>query len=131
MESKRGQGDIVVMVLLILFAVVLVDERWIRTGIALVPALLLAQRAAAARRPVVTDAPTKTDERRVDHETRRHIEELLKHFREFYASVHLMEKGQLSPEEAKGWAAHLERELNTLLAQVIEAARHRRETEGP
>lgn len=131
MESKSGWGDVAVMVLLILFAVVLVDERWIRTAIAMVPALLLAQRAATARRRTVAEAPSRTDERRVDHETRRHIEELLKHFREFYASVHLMEKGQLSPEEAKGWAAHLERELNALLAQVIEAARERRETAGP
>ena len=43
MESKRVWGDVVLMVLLILFAVVLVDERWIRTGITLVPVLLLAQ----------------------------------------------------------------------------------------
>lgn len=131
MESKRGWGDVVLMVLLILFAVVLVDERWIRTGIALVPVLLLAQRATYARRHVHAEAPRRTVERRIDNETRAHIEELLKHFREFYASVHLMEKGQLSPEEAKGWAAHLERELNSLLAQVIEAARRRRESAPP
>ena len=131
MESKRGWGDVVLMVLLILFAVVLVDERWIRTGITLVPVLLLAQRAAHSRRHAVAEAPRGTVERRIDNETRAHIEELLKHFREFYASVHLMEKGQLSPEEAKGWAAHLERELNALLAQVIEAARRRQEPAQP
>ena len=124
METKSGLGDIAVMVVLILFAVILVDERWIRTAIAFVPAMLLAQRALGVRGRVgAASGPEKPFERRLDNEARGYIEELLKHFREFYASVHLLRKGQLSPEEASGWAAQLERELNALLAEITESAR--------
>ena len=130
METKSGLGDIIVMVALILFAVILVDERWIRTAIAFVPAMLLAQRAVGVRVQQVPDVPKKPFERRLNNEVRGYIEELLKHFREFYASVHLLRKGQLSPEEASGWAAQLERELNALLADITEAARHESEVGG-
>ena len=61
METKSGLGDIIVMVALILFAVILVDERWIRTAIAFVPAMLLAQRAVGVRVQQVPDVPKKPD----------------------------------------------------------------------
>jgi len=130
METKSGLGDIIVMVALILFAVILVDERWIRTAIAFVPAMLLAQRAFGHRQKLPQGVPAKPFERRLNNEVRGYIEELLRHFREFYASVHLLRKGQLSPEEASGWAAQLERELNALLAEITEAARVESEARG-
>ena len=61
--------------------------------------------------------------RRVDHKAREYIETLLKHFRQFYTTCHLMAAGQLEPKEAKSRAAEIERELNTLLAEVTDVAR--------
>ena len=59
----------------------------------------------------------------MDHKAREYIETLLKHFRQFYTTCHLMAAGQLEPKEAKSRAAEIERELNTLLAEVTDVAR--------
>ncbi|MFQ5537434.1 MAG: hypothetical protein ACE5GJ_08280 [Gemmatimonadota bacterium] len=123
MKRNNSLGDVIFMVALILFAVVLVDERWIRTAVALVPALLLAQRALAAGEDGPASVATGPADRRRDGDVRRYIDDLLKNFREFYATTHLMATGALDPEEAKDRAAGIERRLNALLAEVTEAAR--------
>jgi hypothetical protein len=123
--QKGEVFSVFLMVLLLGFAVVLVDERWLRTAIAFLPALMLAQKSllspggqADSQQPA-SGGP----DRRVDAQVRTHVEELLRHFREFYTNVHMMGRGELSPEEAKGWAAQLERELNSLLARISDTSK--------
>ena len=123
---KKGEAFSVFLMLALLgFAVVIVDEAWLRTAIAIVPALMLAQKSLAGPGGGKTDdhlVPAGGD-RRIDAEVRAHVEELLRHFREFYTNAHMMGRGELSPEDAKGWAAQLERELNSLLARITDTAR--------
>ena len=63
------------------------------------------------------------DERRTDEDVRGHVEELLKHFREFYSTCHLMASGAMEPDAAKDRAGGIERNLNKLLAELTGAAR--------
>ena len=132
MEQQNDKTTVFFMVAVMAFAIVLVDDRWVRVGLGLLPALLLAQRAlmgsgvGAASAPLVgaaAAAAAKADDRRASEAVRGHIDELLKHFREFYTTCHLMASGSLEPEEAKDLAAGIERRLNALLAQVTDAAR--------
>jgi hypothetical protein len=126
---QKGEAfSIVLMMALLGFAVVIVDERWLRTAIAIVPALMLAQKSlfgssGGQDEQTSRRSPSRPGERRVDAEVRQHVEELLRHFREFYTNVHMMGRGELSPEEAKGWAAQLERELNSLLARITDTSK--------
>lgn len=122
---QKGEAlSVFLMMVLLGFAVVIVDERWLRTAIAIVPALMLAQKSLMASAAKSEEAEaTPRDDRRVDAQVRVHVEELLRHFREFYTNVHMMGRGELSPEEAKGWAAQLERELNSLLARITDTSR--------
>lgn len=121
------EGDkltVILLVALIAFAVVIVDERWLRAAVAFVPALLLAQRAMSVPEAEEEDSgPLETTERRTDADVREHIEELLKHFREFYTTCHLMATGALEPDAAKDMASGIERRLNLLLADVTGAAK--------
>ncbi len=119
--QKGEMFSVFLMLFLLAFAVVLVDERWLRTAIACVQALMLAQKSLLA--PAESAPAKEVSDRRVDSEVRAHVDELLQHFREFYTSVHMMGRGELSPDEAKGWAVQLERELNSLLARVYETAK--------
>lgn len=121
--DKNEVFPVFLMVLLLAFAVILVDERWLRAGIAVLPALTLAQRALKGSAEAAR--PTEEAERRLDEETRTHTEQLLKHFREFYATCHLMGVGVLTPQAAEERATHLERDLNRLLALMTESARGR------
>ena len=115
---------VVLLLALVAFAVVIVDERWLRAAVAVVPALLLAQRAVRAPGTPQSEAPTVgAANRRADSEVRGHVDELLKHFREFYTTCHLMAVGSIEPDEAKSQAAGIERSLNKLLAQVTDAGR--------
>jgi hypothetical protein len=126
--EKSETLSVALMVLLLAFAVVIVDHRWLRVAIAVLPALMLAQRALASSstpdEPAEEDAP----ERREDAEVRGYVDELLKHFREFYTTCHLMGVGVLTPQAAEERATTLERELNRLLATITRVARAR--TEG-
>ena len=99
--------------------------RWATTSTAsAVEAKVLAQRALmGAGVGGAKDSRLGAADRRVNHKAREYIETLLKHFRQFYTTCHLMAAGQLEPEEAKSRAAKMERELNTLLAEVTDAAR--------
>jgi hypothetical protein len=122
--QKGDVFSVFVMLFLLGFAVVLVDERWLRTAIAIVPALMLVQRSLAPTATAEHTSPGHGEDRRVDAPVRAHVEELLGHIREFYTNVHMMGHGELSPEEAKGWTAQLERELNGLLARIMDTSRN-------
>lgn len=119
--NKNEAFPVFLMVFLLAFAVILVDERWLRAAIAVLPALLLAQRALSGAPAEVQR--TGVSDRREDETVRGHVDELLKHFREFYATCHLMGVGALTPQAAEERATHLERDLNRLLAKVTETAR--------
>ena len=124
--DKNETLSVFLMVVLLAFAVVLVDERLLRTALAVLPALMLAQKAlGVGRGRGSAPASVPQDDRRQDEEVRSYIEQLLKHFREFYTTCHLMGAKVLTVEAAEERATNLERDLNRLLAQVTEAARSR------
>ena len=117
------EGDkltVFLLVALIAFAVLIVDERWLRAAIAFVPALLLAQRAVRASGGSTAGAAIRpeAEERRTDEEVSQHINDLLKELREFYSTCHLMVNERISPEDAKERAGAVERNLNKILADV-------------
>lgn len=125
--DRNESISVLLMVTLLAFAVVLVDERVLRTGLAVLPALMLAQKALGMGRPAPAAAALASpqDDRRHDEEMRSHVEQLLKHFREFYTTCHLMSVNVLTIEAAEERAANLERDLNQLLAKITETARAR------
>lgn len=124
METSKGDAVTVLLLLALLtFVVVLVDDRWMRAAIAFVPAMLIVQRALAPSGGGNEGPKTGAAERREDAEVRRYIDQLLKHFREFYSTCHLMANGLIEPENAERRAGQLEHELNRLLAEVTDAAR--------
>ena len=124
--DKNETLSVFLMVLLLAFAVVLVDERLLRTGLAVLPALMLGQKALGMGRPApVVAAVMPPDERRHDEEMRGHVEQLLKHFREFYTTCHLMSVNVLTIEAAEERVNNLERDLNQLLGRITETARAR------
>ena len=124
MAEQNDKTTVFFMLTVMAFAIVLVDDRWMRVGLGLLPALLLAERAL--RGSGVGEEPRiGAADRGDDGAVRGYIDELLKHFREFYTTCHLMAGGQLEPEEAKDLAAGIERRLNTLLAEITETARQR------
>lgn len=130
--DKNERLSVFLMVTLLAFAVVLVDERLLRTALAVLPALMLAQKAMGAGNapePVTgaaaVPAGATADERRKDEEVRSYIEQLLKHFREFYTTCHLMSMNVLTVEAAEERANNLEKDLNRLLAKVTATARSR------
>ena len=124
--DKNERLSVFLMVTLLAFAVVLVDERVLRTAVAVLPALMLAQKALGMGRPAAAaPALTRPDERRREEEMRSHVEQLLKHFREFYTTCHLMSVNVLTIEAAEERVNNLERDLNQLLARITETARAR------
>ena len=125
--DKSERLSVFLMVVLLAFAVVLVDERLLRTGLAVLPALMLAQKALGVGRPTeaIAAALTSEDDRRHDKEMRAHVEQLLKHFREFYTTCHLMSVNVLTIEAAEERVTNLERDLNQLLGRITETARAR------
>ena len=123
----RGQnGTIFVEVALLTIIVVLVDETLLRAMMVFVPAMLLAQRALSAERAAAGEAGSpEHGERRVDDPARKHIDDFLTQFREFYATCHLLGSGEISSGEALERTTDLERNLNRLLAQVTAATKER------
>ena len=108
---------------LIAFAVIIVDELFLRAAIALVPALLLAQRSMQTSTvPIASSLRPEGLDRRTDEEVRAHINDLLKELRDFYSACHLLANERIAPEEAKERAGAIERNLNRLLAEVTETA---------
>lgn len=125
--DKNETISVLLMVTLLAFAVVLVDDRLLRTGLAVLPALMLAQKAlGVGQAPAPAAAPlTLAEERRRDEEMRSHVDQLLKHFREFYTTCHLLSANVLTIEAAEERTANLERDLNQLLGKITETARAR------
>ena len=122
MEQKGDVGSVVILMFVLAFAVVIIDERWLRVLVAVVPALLLAQRALSAPVGAGQDRVGAV-ERRMDDETRSAVDELLRHIREFYLTCHLIGSGRISADEAVEEASKKERDLNRLLARVTDRAR--------
>lgn len=121
--DKSENFSVFLMVALLAFAVVLVDERLLRTSVAILPALWLAQRALWPPDRKAAAAPAHPVDRRTDTEVRAYVDRLLKHLREFYTTCHLMGTRVLTPEVAEERAGQIEKELNRLLADITQATR--------
>lgn len=125
---KGQHGAILLEVALLTVIVILVDETTVRAAMAFVPALLLAQRAlkgAEASDDAGSGRGAQQQDRRVDDLARKHIDEFLSQFRDFYAICHRLGSGELSSDEALERTAGLERNLNRLLAEVTSATREK------
>lgn len=121
--QKTDVASVVLLIFVLSFAVVIVDERWLRVAIAFVPAMLLAQQAL---KKSGSESPSEeTPDRRSDDLVRSAVDELLRHIREFYLTCHMMGTGKLSPDDAVEKAAQQELELNRLLARVTDGVKNR------
>ena len=118
MNEKPETGTILFEVALLTIVVFLVDEWLIRGALAFIPAMLLAQRALEAGNTKAPEGLTSINDRRTDEPVREHVTRLLEHFRQFYATCHLMGRGGISPEEALHRTHDLEKDLSRLLDEV-------------
>ena len=120
MTQASDKPTVLFMLAVMTFAVVMVDDRWVRAGLGLLPALLLAQRALSGAGVGATQPQGGGDERRADLSVRDKIQELLKLIREFYTTCHMVAVGQLEPSKAKAKAQVVERRLNQMMADMLE-----------
>ena len=118
MNEKPAMGTILFEVVLLTVVVLLVDEWLIRGALAFIPAMLLAQRALDAGSNKASEGSTSLHDRRSDAPVREHVTRLLEHFRQFYATCHLMGSGGITPEEALHRTHDLEKDLSQLLDEV-------------
>ncbi len=118
MDEQPALGTILFHVALLTIIVILVDERLIRAALAIIPAMLLAQRAIGATQAKSTDEWTGVHDRRMDVHVREHVTKLLGRFRDFYAMIHLMSSGGITSDEAMTRAGELEKDLNRLLEDI-------------
>ena len=118
MKQESDKPTVLFMLAVMTFAVILVDDRWVRAGLGLLPALLLAQRALSGS-GIGSDRPDG-DERRSDGGLREKVQELLKLIREFYTTCHMVAVGQLEPSKAKAKAQVVERRLNLMMAEMLD-----------
>ena len=124
--KKADLASVALLIFVLSFAVVIVDERWLRVAIAFVPALLLAQQGLrATQEEEDDDSASGWANRRTDPEMRTSVDELLRHIREFYLTCHMMGTGKMSPDDAVEKAAQQELQLNRLLAKVTDGAKSR------
>jgi hypothetical protein len=121
--QKADVASVVLLIFILSFAVVVVDERWLRVAIAFVPAMLLAQHALGKSGASREASDEKWAERRSDPEMRGSVDELLRHIREFYLTCHMMGTKKISPDDAVERAAQQELQLNQLLARVTDGAK--------
>ena len=119
MKQDNDKITVLFMLGVMTFAVILVDDRWVRAGLGLLPALLLAQRALMGV-GIGHAGPPDGEERRSDTGIRERIQELLKLIREFYTTCHMVAVGQLEPAKAKVKAQAVERRLNTMMAEMLD-----------
>ena len=119
MQQDNDKVTVLFMLGVMTFAIVLIDDRWVRAGLGLIPALLLAQRALIGV-GVGHSGPAHGEERRSDTSVRGRIQELLKLIREFYTTCHMVAVGQLEPSKAKAKAQIVERRLNTMMAEMLD-----------
>ena len=124
MEQQSDKTTVFFMLAVIGFAIVLVDDRWMRVGLGLLPALLLAQRALGGAGVGIAGKVSRVGaaERRADTGVRGQVDDLLRHVRDFYTTCHFTAVGKLDPEEAKSRALVIERRLNELLANISDGA---------
>ena len=118
MNEKPETGTILFEVALLTVVVLLVDEWLIRGALAFIPAMLLAKRALNAGSTKASEGSTSIYDRRTDQPVREHVTRLLEHFRQFYATCHLMGSGGITPEEALHRTHDLEKDLSRLLSEV-------------
>ncbi len=123
MNQKPAMGTLLFEVALLTVVVLLVDEWLIRGALAFRPAMLLAQRALDAGGVKASEGLTANDDRRRDEPVREHVTKLLEHFRQFYATCHLMGAGGITPEEALHRTHDLEKDLSRLLDEVTQEPR--------
>ena len=120
MDEQPALGTILFRVALLTIIVILVDEWLMRGALAILPAMLLAQRAIGATQAKSTSNGewTGVHDRRMDLHVREHVTKLLGHFRDFYATNHLMSSGGITSDEAMARAGELEKDLNRLLDDI-------------
>ncbi len=121
--QKQDTGSILILMFVLAFAVVFIDERFLRTAVALLPALLLMQRALSRGRSEKSGGLVGAANRRFDSSMRGSVDELLKYIREFYLTCYMLGTGKMTNGEAIENASEMEVKLNQLLAQVTEEAR--------
>jgi hypothetical protein len=125
--EKQDTGSVLILGFVLAFAVIIIDERFLRTAIAFVPALLLMQRAWNASGGESQSSLVGAAERRFDGDMRGSVDELLWHIREFYLTCHMWGTGKIDGEEAVEKAAEMEMKLNRLLARVTDGAKTKSE----
>ncbi len=118
--DKSDVALVVTQFLLLLGVVAFVDRPVVRVGLGFVIGLLLLQRALGLTAP--TREVDRPSDRRHDHTTRDGIARLLVKIREFYTACHLVQSEQITPAEATERTARIERELNQLLAEVVQTS---------
>lgn len=117
METKRSSLDLFLIFLLLALAVLLVEERWLRAGVTILPTLLLVQRASTFA-PPETAAAAVRGANNTESDVKGYIDEVQKQIRDLYATCHLMSGGGLEPEAARERTSRIERELDLLLARL-------------
>ncbi len=120
MNKKPETGTVFFEVALLTVVVLLVDEWLIRGALAFIPAMLLAQLALDTGSRKASEGSTSIYDRRKDEPVREHVTKLLDHFRQFYATCHLMGSGGITPEEALHRTHDLEKDLSRLLDEVTQ-----------
>lgn len=128
MNQQNDKPTVLFLLAVMAFAIILVDDRWVRVGLGLLPALLLAQRALMGSGIGLASVPSG-NERRADDTIRDQIQELLKLIREFYTTCHMVAVGQLEPAKAKAKAQVVERKLNAMMARMLDKVEGRSGTE--
>jgi divalent metal cation (Fe/Co/Zn/Cd) transporter len=118
--DKSDVALVVTQFVLLLGVVAFVDRPLVRVGLGFVIGLLLLQRALGLTAP--KDEVDRLSDRRQDQTTRDGISRLLVKIREFYTACHLVQSDQISPAEARERTARIERELNQLLAEVVQTS---------
>jgi len=119
-NQGSDKPTILFMLAVMAFAIILVDDRWVRAGLGLLPALLLAQRAMGGGGVGARPGPPGGEERRSNPGLRDQVQELLKLIREFYTTCHMVAVGQLEASKAKAKAQVVERRLNLMMAEMLD-----------
>ena len=122
-QQTNDRPTIFFMLAVMAFAIVLVDDRWVRVGLGLLPALLLAQRALMGAGVGLTADKTEgapSEDRRSDTGVREQNQDLLALIREFYTTCHMVAVGQLEPSKAKAKAQVVEGKLNKMMASMLD-----------
>jgi len=121
--EKQDTGSVLILMFILAFAVVFVDERFLRTAVAFVPGLLLMQRAISAGGSKEHTGLVGAANRRFDSSMRDSVDELLGYIREFYLTCHMIGTGKITSDEAVESASEMEKNLNQLLARVTDDAK--------